>query len=41
MNEILSYSATHQARLIRERKISPEELLQVHLDQVAKVNPAE
>ena len=40
MNELLSYSATHQARLIRERKISSEELIQAHLDQIARVNPA-
>ena len=39
MNEILSFSATHQARLIRERKISSAELIQVHLEQIARVNP--
>jgi amidase len=40
MNEILSMSATQQARLIRERQISPTELVQAHLDQIAKLNPA-
>lgn len=40
MNEILTYSATHQARLIRERKISSAELIRAHLDWIAKVNPA-
>src|SRR5437016_5442921 len=40
MNEVLTYSATHQARLIRERQISPAELIQAHLEQIARVNPA-
>ncbi len=40
MNEILTYSATSQARLIRERKISSVELVQAHLEQIAKVNPS-
>jgi len=40
MKEILSLSATQQARLIREREISSEELIQAHLDQIAQVNPA-
>jgi amidase len=39
MNEVLSLSATQQARLIRERQISPAELIQAHLDRIAKVNP--
>ena len=40
MNELLSCSATQQAALIRQRKISSRELVQAHLDQIAVVNPA-
>src|SRR5262245_19312089 len=40
MNEILALSATAQARLIREGKISPAELRQAHLEHIAQVNPA-
>ena len=40
MNEVLTYSATSQARLIRERKISSVELVEAHLEQIAKVNPS-
>lgn len=39
MNEILSFSATHQARLIRQRQICSLELVQAHLDRIAAVNP--
>src|SRR5260370_5813004 len=39
MQEILSFSATHQARLIRQRSISSVELVQAHLARVARVNP--
>jgi amidase len=39
MNEILTYSATRQARLIRERKISSAELVEAHLKQIERVNP--
>src|SRR5260370_6897100 len=39
MQEILSFSATHQARLIRQRSISSVELVQAHLARVAAVNP--
>jgi amidase len=39
MNELLSCSATEQAALIRQRKISSLELVQAHLDQIAAVNP--
>ncbi len=39
MNELLTYSATLQAKLIRERSISSVELIQLHLDQIAIVNP--
>ena len=39
MQEILSFSATHQARLIRQRSISSVELVQAHLARIADVNP--
>jgi amidase len=39
MNELLSFSATQQAALIRQRKISSLELVEAHLDQIAAVNP--
>jgi amidase len=39
MNELLSCSATQQAALIRQRKISSVELVQAHLEQIAAVNP--
>jgi amidase len=38
--ELLSLSATQQARLIRQREVSSAELVQAHLDQIAKVNSA-
>src|SRR5450432_126126 len=38
--QLLSLSATQQARLIRQREISSLELVQAHLDQIRKVNPA-
>jgi amidase len=38
--QLLSLSATQQARLIRQREISSLELVQAHLDQIGKVNPA-
>jgi amidase len=40
MNEILMCSAAEQARLVRERKISPHELFQIHLDRIAEGNPS-
>ena len=40
MSPYLSLSATQQARLIRSREISSRELIQAHLDQIARVNPA-
>ncbi len=40
MNEILALSGVAQAGLIRNRKISPEELFQLHLERIAVVNPA-
>ena len=39
MDEILSFSATHQARLVRRRSISSVELVQAHLERIAAVNP--
>jgi amidase len=39
MNELLGFSATQQAALIRQRKVSSLELVQAHLDQIASVNP--
>jgi amidase len=39
MQETLSFSATHQARLIRRRVISSVELVQAHLARIAAVNP--
>ena len=39
MLEILGFSATHQARLVRQRSISSVELVQAHLDRIAEVNP--
>jgi amidase len=39
MNELLSLSATQQARLIREREISSVELVERHLRWIAIVNP--
>lgn len=39
MHEILSLSASQQARLIREREISPVEVTRAHLERIAQVNP--
>ena len=39
MDEILSFSATHQAQLLRQRSISSVELVQAHLERIAEVNP--
>lgn len=40
MNEILALSGVAQAALIRNRKISSEELIRLHLERIAEVNPA-
>ncbi len=40
MNEILALSGVAQAALIRNRKISPEELFQLHVERIAEVNPS-
>ena len=37
--ELLTFSAIHQARLIRERRVSSRELIQAHLEWIAAVNP--
>ncbi len=39
MAELTSYSATQQARLIRERRVSSRELVAAHLDRIAAINP--
>jgi amidase len=38
MDDILRLSATEQARLVRQRTISPVELVQAHLEQIGRVN---
>jgi amidase len=40
MNELLRLSATEQAALIRQRKLSSLELMEAHLEQIAAVNPS-
>lgn len=39
MNEVLSWSAKKMAAAIREKDISSEELMQLHLDRIADINP--
>jgi amidase len=39
MNELTAYSATQQARLIRERRVSSRELVAAHLERIAVINP--
>ena len=39
MHDILGFSATHQARLVRQRAISSVELIQAHISRIATVNP--
>ncbi len=39
MNQILSLSATAQARLIRSGEISADELLRWHIHRIAEINP--
>ena len=36
---VTAYSATQQARLIRERRVSSRELLAAHLDRIAAIHP--
>lgn len=40
MDELLDASAMTLARLIRQRKVSPRELLEVHIARITAVNPA-
>ena len=40
MNDVLALSALRQAKLIRDRHISPEELFRAHVERIAEVNPA-
>jgi amidase len=39
LNELLRLSATQQAALIRQRKLSSRELIDAHLEQIRRVNP--
>jgi amidase len=39
MDELLSFSATRQAALLRAREVSSQKLIELHLQQVARVNP--
>jgi len=39
MSELTTYSATQQARLIRERRVSSRELVTAHLERIAAINP--
>ncbi|MBV9769537.1 MAG: hypothetical protein JOZ32_08205 [Bryobacterales bacterium] len=39
MDELLGLSGTRQASLIRTRKLSSRELIEAHLQQIARVNP--
>lgn len=39
MDELLCFSAAGQASLIRARKVSSRELIEAHLEHVARVNP--
>ncbi len=39
MNDVLFTSAANMAKLIREKQISSEELVQAHIERIAEVNP--
>jgi amidase len=39
MNDILNYSATRQAWLVRQREVSSRELVAAHLERIAEVDP--
>lgn len=39
MNKILKWSASKMAKAIKQKKISSEELVQLHLGRIAEVNP--
>src|SRR5215217_1212378 len=40
MNDLIAQSLTTMARLIRERKVSPVEVAEAHLERIATLNPA-
>jgi len=40
VNELTSLTATELATMIRERRVSSQEVLEAHLKQIAKVNPS-
>jgi amidase len=39
VNKVLKWSATKMAKAIKQKKISSEELVQIHLERIAEVNP--
>jgi amidase len=39
MNKMLKWSATKMAKAIKQKKISSEELMRLHLERIAEVNP--
>jgi amidase len=39
MNKVLKWSATKMAKAIKQKKISSEELVQLHLERIEEVNP--
>jgi amidase len=39
MHEILNYSATRQAALVRQRQVSSHELIAAHLDRISELDP--
>jgi amidase len=40
MNEVLTLSGVAQAKLIHDREIGSEELMRLHLDRIAEINPS-
>jgi len=40
VSDIVSLSSVDQARLVRDRDVSSRELVQAHLDRIARVNPS-
>src|SRR5436309_1191786 len=40
MNKLLSLSGAGQGRLLRKGAISSEELIRLHLDRIAEINPS-
>jgi amidase len=39
MNKVLKWSASKMAKAIKQKKISSEELVQLHLERIAEINP--